>query len=76
MIFDDGSRRVWVYLMREKEKASTSLQNFVTIVRIQFGKNMKIIRSDNGSEFVSGPMKQFYSDQGIIHQTMHVDTPQ
>ena len=37
---------------------------------------MKAVRSDNGLEFKSGPMKQCYFDNGIIHQTSCVDTLQ
>ena len=37
---------------------------------------MKIVRSDNGYEFTSKPMKKFYREKGIIRQTMCVDTPQ
>jgi len=43
-------------------------------VKTQFGKDVKIIRSDNGQEFL-GPMKQFYQQKGIIHQTSCIDTP-
>jgi len=35
----------------------------------------KIIRSDNGNEFASRPMKFFYRKQGIMHQVSYVDTP-
>jgi len=46
------------------------------MTQTQFGTKIKVIRSDNGYEFTSGSMKQFYSDQGIIHQTSCIDTPQ
>ena len=62
--------------MRGKGEASKLLQNFVVMVKNQFGKDVKIIRSDNGLEFKSGPMKTFYSKKDIIHQTSCVDTPQ
>ena len=42
----------------------------------QFGKGVKVVRSDNGLEFKSGPMQKFYLENGIIHQTSCVDTPQ
>jgi len=45
-------------------------------VQSQFGRNVKIIHSDNSLEFKSGPMSQFYSQKGIIHQISYVDTPQ
>jgi len=45
------------------------------MVQTQFRKDVQIIRSDNGQEFL-GPMKQFDQQKGIIHQTTCIDTPQ
>src|SRR5688572_8401583 len=45
------------------------------MVRRQFGADIKIVRSDNGTEF-GGPLSDFFISQGIIHQTSNVDTPQ
>ncbi|KAK3009525.1 hypothetical protein RJ639_014941 [Escallonia herrerae] len=61
-IVDDYSRAVWVYLMHDKGQTGTLLQNFCNMVHTQFGKLVKIIRSDNGHEFDSQPMTQFYND--------------
>jgi len=41
-ILDYASRAVWVYLMKEKGKASNLLKNFVAFVNNQFGKNEKL----------------------------------
>ena len=75
-ILDDASRGVWNYLMQEKSEASQLIRNFCTMVNAQFGVKVKVIRSDNGSEVTSGPMKKFYGEHGTIHQTSCVDTPQ
>ncbi|KAK3037432.1 hypothetical protein RJ639_031926 [Escallonia herrerae] len=61
-IVDDYSRAVWVYLMHDKGQTGTLLRNFCNMVHTQFGKLVKIIRSDNGHEFDSQPMTQFYND--------------
>ncbi|KAK2999074.1 hypothetical protein RJ639_024033 [Escallonia herrerae] len=74
-IVDDYSRAVWVYLMHDKGQTGTLLRNFCNMVHTQFGKLVKIIRSDNDHEFDSQPMTQFYNDHGILHQTSMVDTP-
>jgi len=73
-IFYDASHAVWVYLMRAKGKVLVLLQNFVIMMKTQFNKDAKIIRSDDEQEFL-GPMKQFYQQKGIIHQTACIDTP-
>lgn len=75
-VVDDFSRGVWIYLMREKEETERLLQNFIIMVKMQFNKIVKILRSDNGLEFKSGLMKEFYARYGIIDQTSCVDTPQ
>lgn len=75
-IVDDASRATWVYLMKEKIEVGSLLQGFVAMAKNQFDKGVKVIRSDNGLEFKSGPMRKFYFENGIIHQTSCVDTPQ
>jgi len=52
------------------------LKVFISLVKTQFGKEVKIIRSDNGLEFKSKSIREFYEHCGIIHQTSCVDTPQ
>ncbi|KAD0786919.1 hypothetical protein E3N88_43719 [Mikania micrantha] len=46
------------------------------MVERQFGKKIKRIRCDNGGEFTSNQMRNFYSDQGIALETTCPHTPQ
>ncbi|XP_071726865.1 uncharacterized protein [Rutidosis leptorrhynchoides] len=41
-----------------------------------FNKNIQILRSDNGGEFVNTSMKLFCESNGIIHQTSCAHTPE
>ena len=75
-IVDDASRATWVYLMKDRTEASKLLKNFILMVRNQFKKGVKMVRSDNGSEFTSGPMQEFYLDHEIFRESSCVDTPQ
>ena len=50
-IVDDASMAMWVYLMKEKSEVSVLLKGFMAMANNQFGKGMKVIRSDNGLEF-------------------------
>jgi transposase InsO family protein len=72
-IVDDYSRFTWVILMKHKSEARQKLIDFITLIKNQSNIDVKIIRSDNGPEFI---MPQFYSSKGIIHQTSCVETPQ
>ncbi|GJU06838.1 retrovirus-related pol polyprotein from transposon TNT 1-94 [Tanacetum coccineum] len=73
-IVDDFSRSVWVYLLVHKSEVFESMKMFLAMVKRQFNKHVKIVRSDNGTEFTC--MKQFFLDEGIIFQTSCVGTPQ
>ncbi|KAM0024788.1 putative RNA-directed DNA polymerase [Helianthus debilis subsp. tardiflorus] len=75
-LVDDYSRSVWVYLIKHKSEASMCLINFHNLVERQFGKKIKRIRCDNGGEFTSNQMKEFYGNQGIILETTCPHTPQ
>jgi transposase InsO family protein len=49
---------------------------FYKMVQTQFNTTIKIVRSDNGSEYMSSNLETYFREQGIIHQTTCVDTPQ
>ncbi|XP_018479287.1 uncharacterized protein LOC108850218 [Raphanus sativus] len=73
-IVDDYSRAVWTYLLLEKSEVKTVLQNFCTMTHQQFGKPVKIVRSDNGTEFTC--LGSYFRQHGVVHQTSCVATPQ
>nr|KYP72108.1 Retrovirus-related Pol polyprotein from transposon TNT 1-94 [Cajanus cajan] len=72
-IVDDFTRFVWVFLMCSKAETQSTLKNFILHVERQFNAKVKMVRSDNGSEFI---MQRFYEETGIIHQTSCIETPQ
>ncbi|XP_070012961.1 uncharacterized protein LOC142176278 [Nicotiana tabacum] len=50
-IVDDYTRWTWNFLLRLKSDVVFILKNFLAMVKTQFGKSVKMFRSDNGSEF-------------------------
>ena len=58
--------------MHSKAETQSHLKNFVANVERQFETKVKVIKSDNGENFI---MRQFYDDTGIVHQTTCVETP-
>ncbi|XP_071704554.1 uncharacterized protein [Rutidosis leptorrhynchoides] len=75
-IVDDFSRAVWTFLLKTKEDTFDNIQSFINLIKNQFNKNVKIIRSDNGTEFVNNKMNNFIKLNGIVHQTSCAYTPQ
>lgn len=73
-ILDDYSRALWIYLLPSKHSAPTQLKNFIALVERQFSRQVKTIRSDNGTEFTC--LSEFFRQHGIMHETSCVGTPQ
>ncbi|KAJ0866536.1 putative RNA-directed DNA polymerase [Helianthus annuus] len=75
-IVDDFSRAVWCYFLTNKTEVFENLKIFYELMLTQFKKKVKIIRSDNGTEFVNSQMDSFCKTKGILHQTTCSYTPQ
>ncbi|XP_074297796.1 uncharacterized protein LOC141628572 [Silene latifolia] len=73
-IVDDCSRSVWVYLLLAKTEVTSVFMQFLSMVNTQFSKQVKVVRSDNGTEFHH--MADYFLQQGIQFQTSCVGTPQ
>ncbi|KAL2236839.1 UNVERIFIED_CONTAM: Retrovirus-related Pol polyprotein from transposon RE1 [Sesamum indicum] len=75
-LVDDRSRATWVFLMKHKSQTMSFIEGFYQMVLTQFNKKIKIIRTDNGSEFVGDKCQSFIRNHGIIHQRTCVYSPQ
>jgi len=63
-IVDDYSRHTWIFSLKQKSEVVKVLKNFVVFVPTQFETTIKIIRSDNETEFL---MTNFFVNKGIVH---------
>jgi hypothetical protein len=72
---DCFSRMTWVYVMKHKDEVLKCFQNFCALVENQFNTQVKILRTDNGIEYVNKEFNAFLSRNGILHQTSCPDTP-
>ena len=73
-IVDDYSCAVWVFLLMDKTEILKTFLSFVAMIERQFSQQIKIVRSDNGTEFHG--LKDYFSKTGILFQTSCVGTPQ
>ena len=73
---DDHSRFTWIYFLCFKSEILTTFKTFYNLVQTQFNKNIKVIRSDFGGEYISGDFSSFLTKNGIIHQKSCPHTPQ
>jgi transposase InsO family protein len=73
---DDCTRMTWLYLLKTKDEVSNIFKSFYKMVRTQFEKSIKIVRSDNGKKYINRKLQDFFIENGIIHETSCVGTPQ
>lgn len=71
----DNSKVAWIHLLKLKSDTFDALSSFVNMRKNQFGKNVKIIRSDNALEFDDNKCGTFFQKLEIVHQTSCTDTP-
>jgi len=68
IFIDDFSRKVRVYFLNQNQKYFRSSRSEKNLVENQMGRKVKILRSDNGSEYTSKEFKDYLASKGIKHQ--------
>lgn len=76
LLKDDHSGFRKVFFMKEKEEVKGLIKNFIVKAERETGKKLKILRSDNGMEFINKDLRTFFDENGIKHQRSVVYTPQ
>lgn len=66
---DDKSRRTFGYLLKNKSEVSSHFVNFKTLVENQTGLRIKVLRTDQGTEYCNKTLSDYLKKAGIIHQT-------
>ena len=62
---DDFSRRVWVYTMKSKDEVFETFLVWKKMVENQTVRKIKVLRSDNGTEYRNDRFSYFCKKEGI-----------
>ena len=73
---NDFTRKVWIYLLKDKSKTFETFKEFKQEAENEFGMKIKVLRSDNGGEYNSKEFNQFCKKHGIKRQFSTPHTPQ
>jgi len=73
---DDASGYRQVYFLRHKSDTFEYFKRFECLVSNQLGRKIKVLRTDNGTEYCSREMKTFMANKGIRHETTAPGTPE
>lgn len=65
---DDYSRKVFVYHIHSKSQVLDCFKEFKKLVETQLQTKIKILRSDNGKEYVNEAFDKFCKESGIKRQ--------
>ncbi|GJS43042.1 putative ribonuclease H-like domain-containing protein [Tanacetum coccineum] len=76
VVTDDFSRFSWVFFLATKDETSGILKTFITKIENQLDHKVKVIRSDNRTEFKNSIMNQFCEMKGIKREFSVARTPQ
>ncbi|CAI7865853.1 unnamed protein product [Closterium sp. NIES-54] len=76
-IVDDHTRAVWVYPLKTKgEVAAAVLKEWMPRAQRESAHKVKVIRTDNGGEFIGTDFEAVLKKKGIQHQLMVPYNPQ
>ena len=73
---DDHTRITWVYLLRHKSETCQVFKNFHKMIQTQYQTSIRTLRTDNGTEYFNTTLSPYLLQNGIVHQSSCVDTPQ
>nr|GEX88425.1 retrovirus-related Pol polyprotein from transposon TNT 1-94 [Tanacetum cinerariifolium] len=76
VIVDDYSRYTWTYFLRSKDETPEVLIDFLRLVQRGLRAQVRIVRTDKGTEFLNKTLHAYFDSEGITHQTSVARTPE
>ena len=73
---DDYTRMTWVYFLKERSEALEVFKKFKAMVENQSNRKIKVLRSDQGGEYISKEFEKYCDDTGIRRQLTVAYSPQ
>ena len=73
---DDFSRYTWIFFLKKKSKVCEKFSQLKALIENASGIKIKILRYDNGGEYVSNYLLHIFSQSGIQVQHSIPYTPQ
>jgi transposase InsO family protein len=73
---DDKTRYTIIALLKTKDQVHEKFKEYKTLVEKQTGYDIKILRSDNGGEYISHEWAVYLKGEGILRQLSIPKTPE
>ena len=65
-----------VYYLRSKDQFAAALRNFLSWAETQTSKQLRVLHSDRGGEYISASVKDILNQKGIEHRLTMPGSPQ
>nr|GFC19047.1 retrovirus-related Pol polyprotein from transposon TNT 1-94 [Tanacetum cinerariifolium] len=75
VIVDDYSRYTWTHFLRSKDETPEVLIDFLRLVQRGLQAQVRVVRTDKGTEFLNQTLHAYFAAKGIFHQTSVARTP-
>nr|GEV45336.1 hypothetical protein [Tanacetum cinerariifolium] len=76
VIVDDYSRYTWTHFLRSKDETPVVLIDFLRLVQRGLQAQVRLVRTDKGTEFLNQTLHAYFATEGILHQTSVARTPE
>nr|GEZ30605.1 retrovirus-related Pol polyprotein from transposon TNT 1-94 [Tanacetum cinerariifolium] len=76
VIVDDYSIDTWTYFLRSKDEIPEVLIDFLKFVQRGLQAQVRVVRTDKGTEFLNQTLRAHFTAKGIHHQTSVARTPE
>nr|GFB14371.1 hypothetical protein [Tanacetum cinerariifolium] len=76
VIVDDYSRYTWTHFLRSKDETPEVLIDFLRLVQRGLHAQVRVVRTDKGTEFLNKTLHAYFAAEGILHQTSVARTPE
>nr|GFC08943.1 retrovirus-related Pol polyprotein from transposon TNT 1-94 [Tanacetum cinerariifolium] len=76
VIVDDFSRYTWTHFLRSKVETPEVLIDFLRLVQRGLQAQVRVVRTDKGTEFLNQTLHAYFAAEGIQHQTSVARTPE
>jgi GAG-pre-integrase domain len=60
IFIDDCTRMTWLYLLKTKGEVVSIIKSFCDLIKNQYGREIRVFRSDNRGEFQNRELKGFF----------------
>nr|GFB29652.1 retrovirus-related Pol polyprotein from transposon TNT 1-94 [Tanacetum cinerariifolium] len=76
VIVDDYSRYTWTHFLRSKDETPEVFIEFLRLVQRGLQAQVRVVRTDKGTEFLNQTLHAYFAAEGIQHQTSVARTPE